>query len=52
MVVFKARYQQCIFFQILQPLESLNKFKKSQGGIYELKFLKDDNAYLRATITV
>ena len=47
-----AKYEGCICTQDTPTRTTSYKFKKSQTGIYELKFLQGENSYLTHTINV
>lgn len=47
-----AKYVGCICTQDLPIRQTIYKFKRSQPGTYDLKFLQTDNIYLTHTIIV
>jgi len=51
-IVVNAKYAGCICTQDVPTRTTLYKFKKSQAGTYELKFLQTENNYLTHTIIV
>ena len=51
-IVVNAKYAGCICTQDVPTRTTLYKFKKSQAGTYELKFLQTENNYLTQTITL
>ena len=51
-IVVNAKYTGCICTQDVPTRTTIYKFKKTQAGTYELKFLQTENNYLMHTITV
>ena len=51
-IVVNAKYAGCIWTQDVPTRTTLYKFKTSQAGTYELKFLQTENNYLTHTIIV
>ena len=51
-IVVNAKYEGCICTQDLPTRRVTYKFRKSQAGIYTLKFFQSDNIYLNHTVTV
>ena len=51
-VTVKAKYEGCICTQDLPIRTSQYKFKKSQPGSFELRFLQSNNSYLSHTVVV
>lgn len=51
-VTVKAKYEGCVCTQDF-PIRTIQyKFKKSQSGSFELRFLQNNNSYLSHTIVV
>ncbi len=51
-VTVKAKYEGCICTQDIPIRTTQYKFKKSQSGSFELRFLQSNNSYLSHTIVV
>ena len=51
-ITVNAKYEGCICTQDLPTRQVIYKFKKSQAGTYDLKFLQTENTYLTHTIIV
>jgi hypothetical protein len=51
-ITVNAKYEGCICTQDLPIRQTIYKFKKSQTGTFDLKFLQTENIYLTHTITV
>lgn len=51
-ITVNARYAGCICTQDAPIRKTLYKFKKSQAGIFDLKFFQTENTYLTHTIVV
>ena len=51
-IAVNAKYEGCICTQDAPIRQTTYKFKKSQTGTFDLKFLKTENTYLTHTIIV
>ncbi len=51
-IIVNAKYEGCICTEDLPIRQTIYKFKKSQSGTFDLKFLQTDNIYLTHTIIV
>jgi hypothetical protein len=51
-VTVKAKYEGCICTQDIPIRTTQYKFKKSQSGSFQLRFLQSNNSYLSHTIVV
>lgn len=51
-ITVNAKYEGCICTQDAPIRQTTYKFKKSQAGTFDLKFLQAENTYLIHTITV
>lgn len=51
-ITVNAKYEGCVCTQDLPVRETGYKFKRSQAGTYDLKFLQNENNYLNHTIIV
>lgn len=51
-ITVKAKYEGCICTQDFPIRTTQYKFKKSQSGSFELRFLQSNNSYLSHTIVV
>ena len=51
-VTVRAKYEGCVCTQDIPTRTTQYKFKKSQSGSFELRFLQTNNSYLSHTIVV